>query len=163
MSELCQDVVREIQDKLLPTVGTCVAYNKERTSSCSGLFCSLAVPAHLLSYPLHGQNALRTVWAASLTHAVLCRHHSNILSIHQSIWPSHFLVNLPYFILFLPFQNNFHASSSFWGSFLSHLLGKYLFVQERITSNTLLGWKFWRFKCSARIPVWNSEGQEFHS
>ena len=91
MSEFCQDIVREIQDKLLPTVGTCVAYNKERTSSGSGLFYSVAVLAHLLSYPLHGQDALRSVWAASLTHAVLCRHHSNILchpSVHLAKSPS---------------------------------------------------------------------------
>lgn len=91
MSELCQDIFHEILDKLLPTVGTCVAYNKERTSLGSGLFCSSAVLAHLLSSPLHGQNALRSVWEASLTHAVLSRHHSNILchlSVHLAKSPS---------------------------------------------------------------------------
>ena len=84
MSELCQDIFHEILDKLLPTVGTCVAYNKERTSLGSGLFCSFAVLSHLLSYALHGQNALRSVWAASLTHAVLSHYHSNILC-HLSV------------------------------------------------------------------------------
>ena len=89
MSELCQDIFHEILDKLLPTVGTCVAYNKERTSLGSGIFCSFAVLAHLLSYALHGQNALRSVWAASLTQAVLSHllsyalHGQNAL---RSVW-----------------------------------------------------------------------------
>lgn len=138
MSERCQDIFHEIQDKLLPTVGTCVAYSKERTSLGSRLFCSVAVLAHLLSYALHGQNPLRSVWAASLTHAVLCHHHSNILchpSVHLAKSPS----SQPTIFYYL---SSISKQFPCLFQFLRFLLGHYLFVQGRITSNTLLGWKF---------------------
>lgn len=83
-------------------------------------------------------------------------------TINQPIWSGHLLINPPYFFSF-SHSKKFSMPLRVFEVFLVFLDSSSGLVQGRITSSILLGWKLQRLKCNASIPIWNPEGQEFHS